>query len=373
MKLALVVPGGVDASGEQRVIPAVLSLVRRLARRHEVHVFSLFHQREPGRWPLLGAEVHNPGGGHNLVCEWRVLRAIAAEHRRGRFDVIQSLWGGACGVSAVWAGRWLRVPVAVHLAGGELAAVPDIGWGAALRPWGRFRERWVLRRADAVTAASQPMLAQAAAIGVQAQRLPLGADADVWPVTAPRPRELGAPLRLLQVASLNRVKDQPCLLRALALLRGQGVAAELDLAGADTLGGAVQRLAAELGLAGCVRFHGELTQAQLRPLVLAADLHVITSRHEAGPLAVLEAALSGVPTVGTAVGHLQEWAPHAAEVVAPGDAIGLAQTLAALAQDDARRLALAARAQSIAAAEDADETARRFEQLHGRLTSASGL
>lgn len=372
MKLALVVPGGVDASGERRVIPAVLSLVRRLARRHEVHVFSLFHQREAGRWPLLGAEVHNPGGGNNLVCEWCALQAMRAEHRRAPFDVIQSLWGGPCGVAAVWAGRVLHRPVAVHLAGGELAAVPDIGWGGALKPWGRWRERWVLRQAKAVTAASQPMLALAAAVGVQAMRLPLGADADVWPITAPRPRKANAPLRLVQVASLNRVKDQPCLLRALALLREQGVDAVLDQIGADTLGGEVQRLAARLGLAGHVRFHGELTQAQLRPLVLAADLHVITSRHEAGPLAVLEAALCGVPSVGTAVGHLREWAPHAARVVPPGDALGLAGVLAELAQDDVQRLALAERAQAIARAEDADATARQFEQLHERLASASG-
>jgi hypothetical protein len=73
--------------------------------------------------------------------------------------------------------------------------------------------------------------------------------------------------------------------------------------------------------------------------------------------------------VGTAVGHLQEWAPHAARSVAPGDALGLAGVLAELAQDDAQRLTLAARAQAIARAEDADDTARRFEQLHQRLAS----
>ncbi len=37
---------------------------------------------------------------------------------------------------------------------------------------------------------------------------------------------------------------------------------------------------------------------------------IISSRHEAGPLAVLEAAVKGVPTVGTAVGHIAEWAPQ---------------------------------------------------------------
>ena len=42
---------------------------------------------------------------------------------------------------------------------------------------------------------------------------------------------------------------------------------------------------------------------------------IISSRHEAGPLAVLEAATVGVPTVGTAVGDIAEWAPSAALAV----------------------------------------------------------
>ena len=34
MKLALVLPGGVDRSGEYRVFPVFMALIERLARRH---------------------------------------------------------------------------------------------------------------------------------------------------------------------------------------------------------------------------------------------------------------------------------------------------------------------------------------------------
>jgi glycosyltransferase involved in cell wall biosynthesis len=50
-----------------------------------------------------------------------------------------------------------------------------------------------------------------------------------------------------------------------------------------------------------------MTQRQLRPIVEAADLMILSSCHEAGPLVMLEAAVAGVPTVGTAVGHIREW------------------------------------------------------------------
>jgi glycosyltransferase involved in cell wall biosynthesis len=74
-----------------------------------------------------------------------------------------------------------------------------------------------------------------------------------------------------------------------------------------------------LGLSERVRFQGFLPQRQLRPLVEAADLMIISSRDEAGLFAMLEAAVAGVPTVGTAVGRIAEWAPHAAVSVRAGD------------------------------------------------------
>lgn len=360
MKIAVVVPGGVDRSGEVRVVPALLALLKRLAARHEVHVFALRQEAEPGEWWLCGARVHNIGERATVP---RAVHAIAREHGRGRFDLVQSIWSGGCGLVAVAAAKWLGLPSAVHVAGGELVALRDIGYGGRQGWRGRLREAWVLRDADAVTAASRPVLDQLAALGRHAQRLPLGVDLQAWPPREPRRRGAGEALRLVQVASLNRVKDQTCLLQALARLP----AAELDLIGEDIVQGEMQDLAARLGVSGRVRFHGFMTQAGLQPLLAQAHLHVITSRHEAGPLAVLEAAVLGVPSVGTAVGHLAEWAPHAALVVEPGDADSLATLIARLDGDEALRLQLAREAQRRALAEDANFSCAQFEQLHAEL------
>jgi len=363
LKLAVVVPGGVDRSGEVRVVPALLALLKRLAAQHEVHVFALRQEAEPGEWPLLGAHVHNIGGPSMALGQIKAVRAIAREHGRGRFDLVQSIWSGPAGAVAVAAAKLLGLRSAVHVAGGELVALHDIGYGGRLGVRGRLREGWVLRGASALTAASRPVLDQLVALGRTGRRLPLGVDLDAWPTRPAERREAGAPLRLVQVASLNRVKDQTCLLQALA----QVPQVELDLIGEDTLRGEIQALARSLGLAGRVRFHGFMTQAALRPLLAQAHLHVITSRHEAGPLAVLEAAVLGVPSVGTAVGHLAEWAPQAALVVAPGDATGLAGLIARVAGDEDLRLQLAHEAQRRALAEDADHCHGEFERLYAEL------
>ncbi|WP_420009837.1 glycosyltransferase family 4 protein [Xanthomonas sacchari] len=363
MKLALVVPGGVDRSGEYRVIPAFLSLIERLARAHDLHVFVLHQEPLPAQWDLLGARIHNIGA---VRTRWRAIAAIRAEHRRAPFDLVQSLFSGHCSLIAVAAARWLRRPSLVHIAGGELVALHAIGYGGRRKWQGRLREALVLRLASAVTAASAPILDSLRALGIAAERVPLGVDLRAWPPRAPRARGDG-PARLLHVASLNPVKDQTTLLRALAALARAGVDFRIDLVGVDTLDGAMQRLAASLGLAERVRFLGFKTQRDLRPLVEAADLLVMSSLHEAGPLVLLEAAVAGVPTVGTAVGHLQEWAPSAALAVPVSDWAGLADALRQVLSDDELRLRLAWAAQCRAVREDADCSVRGFTALYQRL------
>jgi glycosyltransferase involved in cell wall biosynthesis len=203
--------------------------------------------------------------------------------------------------------------------------------------------------------------------GHEAIALPLGVDTDAWPPLEPRPRDAARPARLLHVASLNAVKDQRTLIHALAELRDRRVDFIMDVAGEDTMGGAARREAEEVGLGASVRFHGFLAHGRLRPLFETADVLVVSSRHEAGPLVLAEAAVAGVPTVGTAVGQIADWSPDAAVAVAPGDATALASAIEELLSDDARRLRIASAAQRRALAEDADTTARRVLALYETL------
>ena len=361
MKIALVVPGGVDRSGEIRVIPAILALIRKLSSAHEVHVFALRQEPLQGSWSLAGASIHNVG---TRATVWRTFTMIRAEHRRGAFDVLHSIWSGKCGLLAVSCAKLLRVPSLVHIAGGELVCIPEISYGGQCGCLSRMREVAVLRATRAVTAASAPILEMLKKLGIAAQRVPLGVDLDLWPPLDPQRRSLADPIRLIHVASLNRVKDQSTLLRAIAIVAQRGHAFHLDVIGEDTLDGAIQSLSAALGLSSRVHFHGFLRQTELRPLMGAAHLLLVSSRHEAGPVAMLEAAVMGVPTVGTRVGHLAEWSPEAAIAVTIGDAEGLAQAIIDLSCDEDQRLKLATEAQMRAVHDDADFCARQFSALY---------
>lgn len=367
MKVALIVPGGVDRSGEVRVIPALLALIERLSRTHEVHVFALRQEAAAGCWQLAGAAIHNIGDGWTHL---RGVAAIRAEHRRAPFAVAHAIFSGPGGLIAVAAAKLLRVPCMVHVTGGELVAMRDIGYGGCLTWKGRLRERLALRGADLVTATSTPIVELLQALGIQARRVPLGVDLRKWPPLAPRP-SLEGPARLLHVASLNRVKDQTTLLQALARLAKTGVEFEMVIVGTDTLQGAMIELVRKLGLNGRVQFLGFKTQRELRAIVESADLLVMSSRHEAGPFVLLEAAVAGVPTVGTAVGHIVEWAPSAALAVPVGNPERLADAIHTVLADEALRLRVARAAQCKALSEDADYTARAFEALYQRLTNGA--
>jgi glycosyltransferase involved in cell wall biosynthesis len=236
----------------------------------------------------------------------------------------------------------------------------------------RLTNRWIFKRAAVVSAASAPIIEAARAFGASAVRIPLGVDRGTFPPRAPVARDTSRAVRLVHVASLNLVKDQGMLLRAFAQLVATGRDVELDIAGHDAMNGEIQASAQALGVAARVRFHGRVDSAKVRELLAGADIHVVSSLHEAGPLAMLEAAMVGVPTVGTRVGHVSEWAPDAALAGPPGDASALAANVIRLIDDDGLRLALAAEAQRRALAEDADCTARLFEAQYRAAVAARG-
>jgi glycosyltransferase involved in cell wall biosynthesis len=364
MRIALVVPGGVDRSGENRVIPVLLALISRLSVHHDVQVFALHQEAHAGEWDLAGAHIRNIGARHTLL---RTVRTIRAVHRSMPFDIIHAIFSGWGGLAAAATGRILGIPSLIHIMGGELVSIPQIGYGGSLRWYGRLREALALRAASAVTASNAPDIERLSKLDLAAQRVPLGVDLTVWPPRDPVRRDPGRPAKLIHVATQNRVKDQPTLLRALASLSRSGVDFEMDVVGEDILNGEIQRLSAQLGLSGRVRFRGFLTQRQLRPVIEETNLMVVSSRHETGPIVMLEAAVAGVPTVGTAVGHIREWSPDAAVAVPVGDWARLAEAISKILEDEELRLRIARAAQQRAVREDADYTAACFQALYMKL------
>jgi glycosyltransferase involved in cell wall biosynthesis len=358
MRIAMIVPGGVDRSATHRVMPALLWLIERLAVRHTVHVVALAQYDAPCSYSLLGATVHNIGRVGPMRRTSRVIRCL---RDLGPFDVLHAFWATPSGLLAAAASRILHTSSVVSLWGGEHTALPAIGYGSQLRARSRMQTALALRLATKVTAPSRHRVALAERHGVAVEEVALGVPKHYFEDIQPTP---GRSWRLLHVASLNRVKDQSMLLHAMRHIADAEPGAHLDIVGEDTLDGELQRLATSLNLDGHVAFHGFKTAEQTRIFFRQAHAFLLSSQSEAGPLVVLEAAAHGVPTIGTRVGHVADLSPSAAVAVPVGDADALAAATIDLLTHNARRHAIGQAARSWAKAHDADWTAQAFEAIY---------
>jgi glycosyltransferase involved in cell wall biosynthesis len=344
MKIALVVPG-FSSSERDWCIPALLDYVRVLAEEAEVHVFTLRWPERRGCYRVYGASVHAMDGRRHMGARaaglWaRAVRAIAAEHRRGPFDVVHAFWLDEASWVAALAGRRLRVPVVVSVAGGELVGLRDIGYGLGLLPGRRLLGRWLMGRAALVTGGSDYLLRlirQSVPDGARRRirRAPLGVDLDRFrPAASAQAANVA-----LNVGALYPVKDQAMLLKTAARVPGLIV----RIAGAGPLLGALKSQAAELGLEGRVEFLSAVEHGALPGVYREAGVFVQTSRHEAQGMALLEAAACGRPVIGTPVGVLPEIGTMVSTEV------DLAGALEALRDDPVRRLRLGREARERAA------------------------
>lgn len=120
--------------------------------------------------------------------------------------------------------------------------------------------------------------------------------------------ELGTRSIVLCVGRLDSDKGQDSLLRAMAWVRRDDVAIVFVGDGPDRP--KLEALAAELGLTGCVRFTGRVSDADRAELLGACDVFVLPSRSiarwEGFGIVYLEAGYFGKPVIGCKTGGVGE-------------------------------------------------------------------
>ncbi|MCL4782714.1 MAG: glycosyltransferase [Bryobacterales bacterium] len=173
----------------------------------------------------------------------------------------------------------------------------------------------------------------------------------------------------VSMARLEPQKNPLGLVEAFAKALGAHPEWHLVLAGAGSLKAETQRASERLGLAGRVHFPG--VEENVAELLQAADVFVLASRWEGTPLAVMEAMAAGLPVVATAVGGVPGLVEDGVTgvLVPPEQTEKLAEAIAAVALDEARRRALGdagkTRAERFGMGAMVDAYAGLFEELAG--------
>jgi glycosyltransferase involved in cell wall biosynthesis len=261
VKIAFVVPG-FSRDPDDWAIPALQTLACRLARRHELHVFSLRYPAA-GRHCFCNLVHHAIGGGtraglHSLTVAAYTIRALVIEHRRAPFDLFHAFWIDEPAFVAVLAGALCRRPVLASLGGGELVHLPAIGYGTWGSRWRRTMIRLALRRAALITAGSplaRRLCIERGIAPAKVEVAPLGVDTDLF-----RRRTPPAPQRpvIVQAASLTPVKNQTLLLDVAARLRARRPRLRVLIAGSGPLAEALREEAAGLGLTSTLVLQGTI-------------------------------------------------------------------------------------------------------------------
>jgi glycosyltransferase involved in cell wall biosynthesis len=277
-------------------------------------------------WPVIALE--EPDG----VRPGLVLR-LAQVFRRCGADVVHThderpLLYGAPGA------RLARVPRIVHTRHGQKAR--------------NSRRQVLLFRlaagmADRVVCVSDDAAALTVRQGVSPKRVCTirnGIDLTRFAYTGPAP---GGPV--VTVARLSPEKDVETLVRAAALAVRESPSFRLEVAGNGICMPQLQRVVAELGLQGTVRFLGEVRDV---PALLGrASLFALSSVEEGISLTLLEAMARGLPVVATRIGGNPEVIAEGETglIVPARDPAGLAAALLRLQRDpdESRRMGLAGR------------------------------
>jgi glycosyltransferase involved in cell wall biosynthesis len=255
--------------------------------------------------------------------------------------------------------------------GGELVDIPDIHYGGRAVWTGRALTTLALRATTTLTAGCSNVVELARGFlppcsHPKVAMLPWGIDQHAL-ASGSQQVQLEGSFRILHVGSLIPVKDQHTLLQAIARLRSTEPGVHLHVVGQGPLRSSLEKLAARLGLVDAVTFHGHVVRHELPAFYRAADVFALSSRHEAQSVVVLEAGLNGLPIVGTSVGLVADFAPHAAVAVPVGDDAALANALTDLRQPAIRRRLGTAVRDLICSEYLASHTVDRLLSLYDRL------
>jgi hypothetical protein len=152
--------------------------------------------------------------------------------------------------------------------------------------------------------------------------------------TVPRGPASNDPPRVGGFGRFTRQKGYDVLLDAVRMLLARGVDLEVVLGGAGREEAALREAAVGLP----VRFTGWVEDT--RAFLAGLDVFCLPSRHEALPLALLEAMAEGLPCVATDVGDVATRVGDAVALVPPEDPRALADALQRLVADRRRAAAL---------------------------------
>lgn len=361
MRVAIWINAGISGGNFSQGIPAISNFARELARNNDVTVYSIFPVKEKS---VDAFKIKSPPSFPFDVLRIVALASMFIWHHFGKpYQVVHGIWVYPAGTMAVLLGKLFRIPSIVSAHGGEAAAVSSLGYGNMLKDPARGRTLWTCRKASALNFISRFQFEKMEQHGLKRDNvsiIPFGTDLQLFP---PDEKHLEDFIRILHVANLTEIKDQPTLLRAFAEIV-KNKPAKLRIVGPDYMNGELQRLARELEVEAHVSFIGPVAYRDIPVHYQWADMMMHTSLYEGLPSAIVEAMACGVPVVSTRVGIVYDLGEEFFAICPFGDYNAIAESVLELLENQSLRSKKIEAGLDWAKSHDISWTVAQFEQLY---------
>ncbi len=168
---------------------------------------------------------------------------------------------------------------------------------------------------------------------------------------------------LVYLGRLKRYKRVDVILRAVGLLRANGVQVRFLVAGKGDQIDVLKQLATRLDLGDTVQFLGYVPDEEKTRLLQRSWVHVLTSPKEGWGISILEASACGTPSVASDSPGLRDAVRHGLTgLLTPhGDVEALARNLAALLGDPDQRERMGRAAREFSEGFSWESSARKME------------
>jgi glycosyltransferase involved in cell wall biosynthesis len=260
--------------------------------------------------------------------------------------------------------RWGGPPIVAwvpHLFGD--AAITELGLVLGSAVWLSERPLARLYRGVLFEAISQSTADDLVARGIERSLVRVNYPGIAFDAYTPDAAQRAAVPTFAYLGRLKKYKGVDIVIKAFAQVRDPR--AVLEIAGSGDYRPALERLVADLGLQGRVRFLGFVDDAAKQALLRRAWALTLASTKEGWGLTNLEAAASGTPVVASNSPGIRESVREGETgyLVPHGDVAAFGQALDRLAQDPALVASLGATARTFAETFTWDRCARSSEAL----------
>lgn len=303
-KIAIWIHGGIGTGHFSQGYPPLEKLLVGLSDSFEIVVYSQspinnnYHQLN---FIIRSAPIQIKWG----MLRWLYLfNYFFNDHRNRKFHLLFAFWGYPAGFLASCLSSIVGIPCSVYVLGSDSAGIPSINFGIFHKPLPRKLALWTYNRASLLLAISEFQRKQLSEYGVKKSItiIPWGVETAHYGFSL---KKRGSVLRIIHVGHLTPVKDQPTMIKALALIAKRHPL-ELRIFGVDCMNGAIQQLCKDLGIEKSVHFLDMIPYHEMPEQYAWADIMLHTSLSEGQSMALTEAAACGVLLAGTRVGLLHD-------------------------------------------------------------------